>query len=313
MKTNRWMVALLLLTVSCATTRYGNIPAPQLTDNQLVEDLYSVYSQLGIVQQRISFLMAIRPTPSYVLRGSTISTATGSAYISGNNIYGSASGMSQSTYWLEDQTALARGVNTLVTITQQINHEMLENRRVVLEAEAWRRINDKEYNNKRIVDNFFAKNPDLKNEMLLVGCVAPWVQALNPNVDLENLLPRVAVGVREVLKKRSTNTDHSGFWFGLFSETITLADGQKVEWADYLSVQLVEKDGKVTGRGMLYTGQSFEFDGELKDGKLVGKVVNKAQAWDAHFALDSSLTQISGQYYGSGQQQTYVGTVTMIR
>lgn len=313
MKTNCWMVVLVLMTIGCATTRYGNIPASQLTDDQLVEELYSVYSQIGIVRERISFLMAIRPTPSYVLRGLTTSTAIGSAYISGNNIHGSAYGMSQSTYWLEDQTAFARGINTLVTITQQINLEMLESRRVTLEAEAWRRITDKEYNNNRIVNNFFAKNPDLKEELLLVGCIAPWVQSLNPNMDLENLLPRVAGAVREVVKRRSAITNYSGPWFGLFSETITMADGQHVEWTDYLLLHLVEKDGKVNGQGRLYTGQSFELAGELKNEKMVGKVVDKAQAWDADFSLDCSLTRLSGQFSGSGQQQTFTGVVILIR
>jgi hypothetical protein len=304
----------LVLLAACVTTQYGNIPVSQLTDDQLIGDLYSVYSKLGILQQRISLLAAIRPQPSYVLRGSTISSASGSAYVSGNNIYGTAMGSSQSTYWLEDQTAMARAVNTVLTVTQQLNYEMIENRRVALETEAYRRIHDREYNNKRILANFWAQNPDLQNEQLLVGCVTPWVQKLNPNNDLEQLLPLVADNARGFIKRRS-QPGYSGLWVGVFSEKVTLSDGQKVDWADYISVQISGDGDKITGEGFLYTGQKFTIQGTLDGDKLIGKVVNTTpeHEWDADFSLGASTTKIAGTYYGKAPNETYEGTVTFIR
>jgi hypothetical protein len=304
----------LVLLAACVTTQYGKIPASQLTDDQLIGDLISVYSKLGILQQRMGLLAAIRPQPSYVLRGSTISTASGSAYVSGNNIYGSAMASSQSTYWLEDQTAMARAVNTVLMVTQQLNYEMIENRRVALETEAYRRIHDREYNNKRIVASFWAQNPDLQNEQLLIGCVTPWVQKLNPDDDLEHVLPLVAENARGFIKRRS-QPGYSGLWVGVFSEKVTLADGQKGDWVDYISVQISGDGDKITGEGLLYTGPKFTIQGTLDGDKLIGKVINTTPGyeWDADFSLAASPTKIAGTYYGKAVNATYEGSVTFIR
>jgi len=111
MKAARLLACSLLMAFlfpACETTRYGSIAAPQLTDQELVEELYAVYSKLGIVEQRIGLLLAIRPSPSYVIRGYTTSSASGWAYTRGNTTYGYASGTAQSTYWMEDQAAVAQ-------------------------------------------------------------------------------------------------------------------------------------------------------------------------------------------------------------
>ena len=51
-------------------TIYGDIPVPSLSDEQLIQEMESIYISLGQKFNKAQFLMAIMPEPAYVLTSS---------------------------------------------------------------------------------------------------------------------------------------------------------------------------------------------------------------------------------------------------
>jgi len=200
----------------------------------------------------------------------------------------------------------------MITFAQQMNLEMLKRRRVALEIEANRRIQDREYHDRRTIENFFARNPDLKDRLPLFACIAPWTQQYNPDKALEELLPLAGAATRKVVQSES-QANYGGAWFGVFSEVVTLADGQKVNYADYVAIELASNGDQLSGEGVLFTGHKFRIEGRNDGGKFIGEVVNMTEKWNAKFSCDLASTKISGPYSGAGAGQTYEGTVMLLR
>ena len=54
-----------LLTTGCATTAFGDVPAPRLTDEQLVLELEAAAAGVGVQINRAEYLIATRPDPAF--------------------------------------------------------------------------------------------------------------------------------------------------------------------------------------------------------------------------------------------------------
>jgi len=78
MKTNFgrvFFISLLIIGffVGCSInkeTKHGNIPVPNLSDEQLIQELESIHASLGIKFNKAEFLIAMKPDPAYVLTSS---------------------------------------------------------------------------------------------------------------------------------------------------------------------------------------------------------------------------------------------------
>lgn len=302
---------LLLLTLGCATTKYAGLQPSQLTDEQLIQELYSVYTALGIAQQKIAYLAAIKPPPSYVLRGSSSYHFSGTAYSAGNSTMFSGAGSGQSTYWMEDQNALGRGINDIFVAVHTIRAKNLDRRRVQLEQEADRRIRERNEQDTKIVLDFFERNPDMKEKPVLFLCVAAWVGKENTHMNLEEALNVTAQKTREVVSEDTSN--YSGVWYGIIAQTITDSTGRRATLVDYLRIAFNQDGDLLTGNGESVSGAQLTIQGRLENGELTGTAVNRTAGTNSQFSGIVAPTQISGAFSGAGVGQTFEGTVTLVR
>jgi hypothetical protein len=307
-----YSLAVLLLVAGCATTKYAGFQPNQLTDEQLIQELYSVYSTLGVVRQKIAYLIAIKPPPSYVLRGSSSYNVSATAYTVGNSTMLSGTGSGETTYWTEDQNALGRGINDMAVAIHTIRAKNLDRRRVQLEQEANRRIRERNERDTKTVLDFFEKNPDMKERPVLLLCVAAWVGKENAHKNLEEALNLTARKTRDIVGSEDPTT-YSGVWYGIVAQTVTGSNGARGTFVDYLRVSFKQDGDLLTGDAESVSGAQLTIQGRLENGKLTGTTVNRTAGTNSQFSGIVAPTQVSGTFSGAGVGQTFEGTVTLVR
>jgi len=116
------MTCFIALLLGCSIkneTIYGDIPVANLSDEQLVQEIESIYIALGRKFNKAEFLMAIMPDPAYVLTSSyTTFGGTYSANMTtytmplGYRTYGSGmvTGTAVTQYSYSDANATIRGL-----------------------------------------------------------------------------------------------------------------------------------------------------------------------------------------------------------
>jgi hypothetical protein len=316
------LLSIVLLLVGCAPeTIYKGIPAVELSDEQLVEELASTLQGLGMAIERTQYLIAVRPEPAYVLTSSTstfsgILNANYSAYTmpvgygvsTHGNATGSIHGSSSTQYHYMDINAGERLGNSIATLISNAQVAAYRKRGQEVWAEFQYRVRTRRVQAERTIQEFFAAHPDLKSRGLLVTAVAPWAAAEGPR-DGRQTLERT----REIIENLSRGPGLSGTWYGILSQTTVTENGEKVAFNDFVRIDLTESEGILVGKGMLGSNDLLELNGKLSEQKVEGVVANITGGINVTFSGIAATNQITAEFKGSGAGQRLTGTVVLLR
>lgn len=320
-RATRLFVFSVLMCACAAQTRYKGVPVAQLTDEQLVEEVASAAEGLGVTVQRTAYLMAIRPEPAYVLTSSTTTftgamNATYNAYsmpvgygvATQGQLSGTVTGTANTQYQYTDVNAAARLGNVIATAISQRREANYRKRG----QEAWQeyqaRVMARRSESERLIASFFTANPDLQNRRMLVAAVAPWV-ASQGTTSPQETLERTKAMISALPRGRGL----SGAWYGMFSQTTKTDQGEVFAFSQFVKLTLVEENGRVTGSGMLGSGELIELSGQLAGQQLSAGVANTTSAINVSLTAVAANTQITGEFTGSGAGQRLTGTFVLLR
>lgn len=122
------------------------------------------------------------------------------------------------------------------------------------------RIERRSAETQRLVTEFFHENPGLERRKNLIGAILPWVVSKGAQ-----LSPRDAL---EEAKKVALSIEReqgmTGGWYGVFSSTSTLDNGETVSFNQFVRVDLQQKANTVTGNGEIGTGEQLEISGRVE-------------------------------------------------
>jgi hypothetical protein len=306
-----------------ATTLHYGIPAPQLTDEQLIEEIGSALHGVGVEFNRTMFLLAVRPEPAYVLTSSTTSfsgsaNATVNAYsmpvgygvATHGQVRGTVTGASTTQYRYTDVNAAARLGNVLAVAISQSRQEAYRKRGLEVWEEYERRVAERRHQTEQLIATFFQRNPDLEQRRLLVAAIAPWAAAEGAEDGAATLeqTKRIIDGLSR------DGRGATGLWHGTISQVTRLDDGETIAFSQFARLELVEADdGRVTGAGTLGTGEVIEFDGRISGQRLDAAVANTTSAINVTLTGIVTPSQITAEYEGYGAGQRLTGTAVLLR
>lgn len=315
--------AAILTASGCAraTTLYTGVPAAQLTDEQLVEEIVSAAEGLGMSVDRTMYLIAARPEPAYVLTSSTSTfagtmNATYNAYsmpvgygVSTHGaMRGNYSGASTTRYQYTDVNAAARLGNAIAVAINQRKEAAYRRRGQEVWTEYQSRVEQRRLAMEELISDFFAANPSLQNKRMLMAAVAPWVAA-EAGSDPE----RTLIQSKDVIENLTRGEGVTGSWYGMFSQTTLAQSGETVSFSEFVKLELVEHNGQVTGSGILGSGEVIELDGTLTGPQLSAAVANTTSAINVTLSAIAASSQITGEFRGSGPGQSMTGTFVLLR
>jgi hypothetical protein len=313
--------AVTLLSACAAQTRYQGIPPGQLTDEQLVEEIASAVEGLGMTMNRTMYLLAVRPEPAYVLTSSTSTfsgtlNATYNAYTmptgygvtTQGQMRGAVAGSSSTQYQYTDVNAYARLGNAIATAISQRKEAAYRSRGLEVWEEYQTRVVTRRQETERLITNFFARNPSLDSRRMLVAAVAPWAAAEGATSPAATL-DRTKVIIEELQRGEGL----TGEWYGMFSQTTRTDQGETFAFSQFVKLELIEESGRVTGRGVLGSGEVIELDGALSGQQLTAAVANVTSAINVALTAIAASSQITGEFTGAGAGQRLTGTFVLLR
>jgi hypothetical protein len=307
---------------SCAAnTVYQGIPVATLTDEQLIAELESAARGFGIEVNRSMYLMAVRPEPAYVLTSSTTTfsgsaNATYNAYVMpvgyGAAVSGSASGtvsgMATTRYQYTDVRAAERLGNALATAISQSRQEAYRRRGLEVMSEYQLRVSMRRLETERIIQEYFAQNPDLQSRRTLVAAVAPWA-ASEGHPDARATLQRT----KDIIESLSRGDGLTGRWYGMFAQTNTTAQGEVFAFSEFVRIDLAQQGTTLTGRGILGTSEIVELTGHVSQRDITAAVANTTSAINVSLTAIAAPSQITGSFTGFGAGVRMEGTFTLLR
>jgi hypothetical protein len=93
------------------------------------------------------------------------------------------------------------------------------------------------------------------------------------------LSPREALEeAKKIILTLGRGEGMTGNWYGVFSQTSTLDNGQTVSFNQFSRVDLQQKANIVTGKGEIGTGEQLEISGRVENGQFEGIVANSTSA-----------------------------------
>jgi hypothetical protein len=319
----RLAVALVLLLLSaCITTPYRDISVSQLTDTQLVEELTACAAGLGESINRAQYLMATKPDPAYFLSSSTTNyfgtyTANISAYAmpvgygyqAYGRAYGSYSGTGYTQYYYTDANAFARSMHNLGAAIAQAQAASYRARGLEVFAELQGRIARRSAETQILISEFFRENPGLEPRKKLIGAILPWVVSKGAQ-----LSPREALEeATKIILTLGRGEGMTGNWYGVFSQTSTLDNGQTVSFNQFSRVDLQQKANIVTGKGEIGTGEQLEISGRVENGRFEGIVANITSAINSRLSGIVADEQVVVEFSGAGVGHRVQGDTVLFR
>jgi hypothetical protein len=314
-------VAANLLSACAAQTRYQGIPPEQLTDEQLIGEIASAAEGLGIAVNRTMYLLAVRPEPAYVLTSSTSTFSgtlnatynsytmpTGYGVTTQGQMRGAVAGSSSTQYQYTDVNAYARLGNAIATAISQRKEAAYRSRGLEVWQEYQNRVATRRHETERLITDFFARNPSLESRRMLVAAVAPWAAAegaTSPSATLD----RTKVIIEELRRSDGLGGD----WYGMFSQTTRTDQGETYAFSQFVKLELVDDSGRVTGRGVLGSGEVIELEGALSGPQLTAAVANVTSAINVTLTAIAASSQITGEFTGAGAGQRLTGTFVLLR
>jgi hypothetical protein len=319
---------LLLLSVlvtgvlGCAAqTRYSGMPVASMSDEQLSDELTSALQGFGMAASRSQYLIAIRPEPAYVLTSSSTTfsgsmTATYNAYSmpvgygvsTWGSMDGSVRGSSSTQYQYTDVRAGERLGNSIALAISRSKQAKYRRRAEEVWTAYQSRAAQRRAETERVIANFFAARPELGERRMLVAAVAPWV-ASEGSVEGTATLERAADVIAAMRRGRGV----SGPWYGMFSQTSKLDNGETIAFSQFVKVELTQDGDRLVGKGKLGSGELVELEGKMDGPKLSAAVANTTSAINVTLAAVAATTQITGEFSGSGAGQRITGTVVLLR
>jgi hypothetical protein len=233
-----YLIGSLLGCSITSETIYGDIPVPNLSDEQLIQEMESIYLSLGQKFNKAEFLMAIMPDPAYVL---TSSYTTFSGVYSVNmttytmpNGYGSGmfSGSGMTHYQYTDANAAIRGLILIAQLVNESKIRQLQERGYNIVVEFRRRTEEKRKNVEMEIEQFFVRNPDLREKKTLLAAILPWVaseKTFKSNTEMLDYAGNIARGLRTSKNLLTT-------WYGTFSQIDRFQDGTTQAWSNFITV-----------------------------------------------------------------------------
>lgn len=316
------IAGLIISLVACAAqTRYADVPVSSLSDEQLIEELMSAAEGLGIELNRTTYLMAVRPDPAYVLTSSStffsgISGASYTAYSMpmgyGLQTTGTATGMMSGTattqYQYTDVNAAGRLLNSLALAISRARSASYRQRALDVLEEYETRTAARRRETEAIIEQFFMENPNLESRRLLVAAVTPWVASEGRARGRDTLKQ-----AKEIIETLPQGDGLSGTWYGLFSQTTTLNNGQSVAFSEFVRIDMNETDGNLTGKGMLGTGEVVELVGRVDGDRVEATVSNITSGINVSLSAIAVDNQMTAEFSGFGAGQRLSGTVLLLR
>src|SRR5690606_19715057 len=105
----------------------------------------------------------------------------------------------------------------------------------------------------------------------------------------------------------------SGTWYGMFSQTTQTQQGETFSFSEFVRLELVEDNGKITGKGSLGSGELIERSGPVSGSTLSGAVANITSAINVGLTAVAAANQITAEFSGSGAGQRMNGTFVLLR
>jgi hypothetical protein len=314
-------IGVISLTSCVVPTTYSGVPVAELSDEQLVQELESALKGFGIETNRAMYLMAIRPEPAYVLTSSTTtfqgsmngrynaySMPTGYGVTTSGTVNANVSGVAKTRYEYTDVRAGAQLGNAIAVAISQSRRAAFKLRAEEVWANYQTRRETRRLQTERLIDDFFVANPQLSERRTLVAVVAPWAAA-EGHGDGRRTLDR-AKAIIEALPRGPGLT---GGWHGMLSQTTKLDNGETVAFTEFVKIDLVEKDGRLAGKGKLGSGEIVELTGEVANSRISAAVANTTSAINVTLSAVATPNQITGEYTGFGAGQRLTGTVVLLR
>ena len=309
-----------VLGACAAQTQFAGFSPQQLSDDQLIQEIESAAAGLGMTINKTAYLMAVRPEPAYVLTSSTTAfagtlNATYNAYSmpvgygrqTSGSLNGSISGRGRTQYQYTDVHAAERLGNSIALAINRARERRYRERAVEVWQEYQRRVAYRRQEAEARITDFFSANPDLLTKRMLVAAVAPWAAAEggSPEVTLER--------TKKMISAMTRGPGVSGIWYGMFSQKSVTDAGETINFSQFVTVELTEKAGRVTGDGLIGSGDVLSLTGELSGSRLSAIVANTTSAINVQLAGIIAPTQITGEFIGAGAGQHISGSVTLLR
>lgn len=308
--------------MSCAAnTMYRGVPVASLNDEQLVTELQSSASGLGSEFNRSMYLMAIRPEPAYVLTSSTtnlVGSARGTynafvmptgygATVTGT-VTGTMSGTATTRYQYTDVNAGARLGNAIAVAISRSRQAAYRRRGMEVLAEYQSRVTARRLETSRMIQEFFAQNPDLQSRQPLVAVVAPWAAAEGRS-DGRAILQRT----KDIISTLPRGDGLSGTWYGAFTQTNTSPQGETFTFSEFVRLTLQQQGTVLTGRGTLGSGDNLELSGTVTNQDVSAAVANTTSAINVRMTGLAAPSQITGSFAGFGAGAQMTGMFTLVR
>jgi hypothetical protein len=308
------------MSACAAQTQYSNFTPQQLSDEQLIGEIESAAAGLGATINSNAYLMAVRPEPAYVLTSSTTafsgtlnarynaySMPVGYGTQTRGSINGSVSGQSNTQYQYTDVNAAARLGNSIAMAISQARERKYRQRAEEVWQEYQSRVASRRYQAEARIATFFSANPNLLQKRMLVAAVAPWAAAEggSPEETLER--------TKNMISTMNRGPGLSGTWYGMFSQKSVTETGETIAFSQFVRLDLTEKGGRITGDGLIGSGEVLSLTGELAGSRLSAAVANTTSAINVQLTGIVAPTQITGEFEGGGAGQHISGSVTLLR
>jgi len=296
-------------------TIHGNIPVPNLSDEQLIQEMENIYLSLGKRFNKAEFLMAMMPDPAYVLTSSY--TTFSGTYSVNMTTYamphgyrsGTFSGSGITQYSYTDANASIRGLILVAQLVNESKIRRLQERGYGIVVEFRRRAEEKRKNMEMAIEQFFVKNPDLRFKKTLLAAILPWVaseKTFKSDTEMLEYAGNIARGLRT--SKKLLNT-----WFGTFSQIDRFPDGTTQAFSNFVFINQRVIGNVLTGRGTVGTGETVSLQANIKDGKWKGIVTNETAG--ASFECEGVMTdtEFTLSYRGFAWGRYLQGTAVLLR
>jgi hypothetical protein len=267
--------------LGCSITKetiYGEIPVPNLSDEQLIQEMESIYLSLGQKFNKAAFLMAIMPDPAYVLT-SSYTTFSGVYSVNrasytmprGYRTYGSGTfaGSAITQYQYTDANATIRAIILIAQLVNESKIRQLQERGYSIIVEFRRRAEEKWKKMEMAIEQFFVMNPEFKERKTLLAAILPWVASEKTFESGTEMLEYAANIIREL------RTSKNYTWFGTLSNINRFPNGTTEAGSEYIKVNTRIVGNVLTGRGILGSGEVVSLQANLKDRKWKGVVTNE--------------------------------------
>jgi hypothetical protein len=299
-------------------TLYGDIPIQNLSDDQLIQEMESIYISLGRRFNKAEFLMAMMPDPAYVLT-SSYTTFSGTYSVNrttytmpnGYRTYGSGrfSGSGITQYQYTDANASIRGLILVAQLVNESKIKRLQERGHGIVVEFRRRAEEKRRNIERAIEQFLVRNPDLRFKKTLLAAVLPWIaseKTFGSDTEMLDYAGRLVRALRtsEKLKHR---------WFGTFSQIDRFKDGTTQAFSNFVVVNQRVIGNVLTGSGTLGTGETVSLQANIKDGKWKGVITNQTVGISFECEGVMTDTEFTASYRGNAMGRYLQGTAVLLR